>query len=188
MVQEYTNVDKWSRWFGLMGDDPRPQLFGDDVTYRTGAEWLAECSLVQDWGCGKGGLRHFIEPQRYWGIDGSATPFADEIADLAAYRSQTPGLFMRHVLEHDYRWRDILDNAVASFTERMVLVIFTPLQKVTGELAFNPDPGVPDLGFAKRDITDRFGDAVWKAKTVETQTQYGSETSFYLRHKKGTAA
>lgn len=181
-----SNVGKWSRWYGLLGDEPEP--YGDTITYQAGAEWLAECPQVEDWGCGKGWMSRFVEPARYRGLDGSYSRFADEVVDLALYRSQTPGLFMRHVLEHDYRWRDILDNAVASFTDRMVLVLFTPLQKETRELAFNPDPGVPDIGFAKRDITDRFGDVVWKAKTVETRTQYGSETSFYLRRKKGAAA
>lgn len=173
-----SNVGKWSRWYGLLGDDPEP--YGDTATYRSGAQWLSRCPRVEDWGCGKGWMSRFVEPERYWGLDGSYSKFANEVVDLALHRSQTPGLFMRHVLEHDYRWQSILDNAVASFTDRMVLVLFTPLVDATRQLAYNSDPGVPDLAFAEADITSRFGDAGWHAETIQSATQYGTETSFYL--------
>ena len=49
-----------------------------------------------------------------------------------------------------------LDNALASFTERMALILFTPEQEATEEIAFRSDVGVPDIAFRLADITDRF--------------------------------
>lgn len=171
-----TNLGKWDRWYSFLGDTPQP--YGDTATYKMGAEWLAECALVEDWGCGKGWLRQLVPADRYRGIDGSQTPFADDIADLAAYRSQVPGVFLRHVLEHDYRWQSILDNALASAQKRLFLAVFTPLADRTHPVAFAADPGVPDISFCLDDLTSRIAAAgfVWSAETLVTQTQYGVET------------
>ena len=172
------NMGKWDGWYaGLRKSSP--QTYGDDTTYRGGAAHLAGLA-VEDWGCGKGGLRPFMPPGLYRGIDGSRTPFADEIVDLTTYRSSTPGLFLRHVLEHNYDWATILDNAVASFTERMVLVLFTPLAESTREFAFSDPPGVPDISFAEWDLTSRFDGAEWEKRELATGTQYGVETVFLL--------
>jgi hypothetical protein len=174
-------LGKWDSWYSDLTDEPRP--YAATETYRLGADWLAPCSLVADWGCGGGFLTRYIEPERYRGIDGSATPFADVIADLAEYRSEAPGIFMRHVLEHDLRYADILDNALASFTERMALVLFTPLVESTHVAAWNDDPGVPDIAFALSDLTDPMDAAgvLWSAETLATESHYGSETIIYMR-------
>ncbi len=174
-----SNLGCWDRWYDGLTE---PAPYGLTETYALGASFLAPCALVEDWGCGKGWFRaHGLRPgQGYGGIDGSKTPFADVIADLASYRSRVPGIFIRHVLEHDYRWRQILANAVASFTERLVLVLFTPMQDETRELAFAPDPGVPDLGFAEQDIAAFFDGCQWRAETLATATQYGTETIFFV--------
>lgn len=172
-----SNMGLWESWYVGLTD---PQPYGDDTTYQRGADWLSDCELVEDWGCGKGWMRKFVSTG-YRGIDGTASMFADIVADLVAYRSTVPGVFMRHVLEHDYRWREILENAVASFTERMVLVVFTPMAAITHEITFHLTPGVPDMGFAESDLTSCFGDAAWTSETLQTQTQYGVETIFYIR-------
>jgi hypothetical protein len=46
----------------------------------------------------KTGLRSRVVQEicKRLGIDGSASPFADVIADLRDYHSTTPGLFLRH--------------------------------------------------------------------------------------------
>lgn len=171
-----SNLGKWDRWHSLVGEEPEP--FGLSVTYELGAEWLAVCATVEDWGCGRGWMRRLIHADRYRGIDGSKTPFADVIADLATYRSQAGGVFIRHVLEHDYRWPAILDNALASAQERLFLAVFTPLADQTHQIAFADDPGVPDLAFRLDDLTgpvDAAGFA-WTVETLETPTQYGAET------------
>jgi hypothetical protein len=118
-----------------------------------------------------------IPQDRYRGVDGSASPRCAEVVDLVEYRSTVPGIFMRHVLEHNYEWARILDNAVASFTERMALILFTPEQEATVEIALQSDVGVPDIAFRLADITDRFPpDVTFTVQRISSATQYGCET------------
>ena len=170
------NLGRWDRVYATGLDEPQP--YGDTLTYELGAEWLAGCALIEDWGCGKGWMRNLIQPDRYRGIDGSLTPFADVVVDLADYRSDVPGVFIRHVLEHDERWPAILDNALASATERLFVALFTPLVEQTGPIAHNDLIGVPDISFRLADLTDRITAAGfgWSAERLQTATQYGSET------------
>ena len=100
---------------------------------------------------------------------------------MASYRSQADGILIRHVLEHDYRWRKILDNAVNSFRSKLCLVIFTPLEAKTAEIAYNHDYAVPDISFCENEIVERFNDAPWTAeRNLRTHTQYGVEHVFYV--------
>lgn len=173
-----SNVGKWDRWYSGLRE---PQAYGDTETYQIGADFLKGLA-VEDWGCGKGWFSKFIPEELYRGIDGSATPFADEVVDLVTYRSKTPGLYMRHILEHNYEWKAILENALASFTKRMALVTFTPFEDVTQEIAYAPDPGVPDISFGTDEfsqILDASG-AKWKHQRLTTATQYRVEDVFLL--------
>lgn len=153
--------------------------FGDSTTYQLGAEFIGELP-VEDWGCGLGWYRRFAQGP-YCGVDGPRSVHADKVADLREYRSQTPALFMRRVFEYNpFEWQIILDNAVASFTHRMVLVIFTPFSDFTIMLK-----GDPEISFAWSDVTDRFGDVPWSSQTVASKTQHhgtknGIENVFYL--------
>lgn len=178
MTDTATNVGRWESWYAAVTE---PEAYGDTVTYRLGADWLADCPLVEDWGCGKGWLRQFVPAARYRGIDGSRSPFADDVVDLATYRSSVPGIFMRHVLEHNYDWRRILRNALASFTDRMALILFSPIELagVTREIGYDDDPGVPILSFALPDLATIIDEEpgvrfIWE--TLETDTAYGLET------------
>jgi hypothetical protein len=176
-----TNVGKWAAWYqGCEG----PWPYGDTTSYEIGAAWLAECAMVEDWGCGAGWLRTLLPSTRYRGLDGTASPFCDAVVDLVAYRSRVPGVFMRHVLEHNEAWAQILDNAVASFTERMVLILFTPERAVTETIAFRPDIGVPDIAFRLADITERFPpDVTYTVQRISSDTQYGGETILLLARR-----
>jgi hypothetical protein len=128
-----------------------------------------------------------LPPDRYRGLDGTASLFGDAVVDLATYRSTVPGVFMRHVLEHNYAWAQILDNALASFTKRMVLILFTPEQAVTEEIAFRPDVGVPDIAFRLADLTDRFPPYVtYAVHRIPSSTQYGTETILLLERHPGS--
>lgn len=171
-----SSAGKWDRWYRLLDGSPEP--YGLTVTYELGADWLSPCETVEDWGCGKGWMRNHVPAHRYRGIDGSQTPFADVVADLTAYRSNVAGVFMRHVLEHDWEWRRILDNALASARERFCLILFTPLAEVTHEIAYAEDPGVPDISFRLADLTDPIAAAgfEWFVETLGSGTQYESET------------
>lgn len=161
----------WDRIYSLPGTEI-PTPYGRTETYEIGAEWLADCSMVEDWGCGKGWLKTLVPPERYRGIDGSCSPHAVKIADLAGYRSSVPGVFLRHVLEHDLRWRQILANAVGSFTERLVVIVFTPLVDHTHDLGWRSDPQVPTLAFALADLTSAFDGLEWAMHEVGTETVF----------------
>lgn len=176
-----SNLGKWTPWYKNLkaGDAPRP--YGITESYRLGAEWLANCAMVEDWGCGMGYMRRFIEPSKYIGIDGTISPFADEVQDLTIRRSKTDGLFMRGVIEHDWRWRDILDNAIASFQWRMCLVLFTPMAvDCTKQLKWIDELGVPDISFAMSDLLPYFDGIHMKWVDIKSDTGYGGERVFYL--------
>jgi hypothetical protein len=64
-----------------------------------------------------------IPADRYRGIDGIPSPRCAEFVDLVQYRSSVPWIFMRHILEHNYEWARVLDNALASFTQRITLIL-----------------------------------------------------------------
>jgi Glycosyl transferase family 2 len=172
-----SNRAKWDAWYRPV--DSR-QAYVDTITYRLGADFLSSCEVVEDWGCGLGWMRNFIPAERYVGLDGSASRFADRIVDLETYTSNVDGIFMRHVLEHNYAWEQLLLNALSSFRRRFVLVTFTPHGETTHVLDYQEDPGVPNISFAKTDITKHFDGLVWRDETYATDTQYGTETIFYV--------
>lgn len=153
-------------------------MFGDE-TYQKPIEWLLEtCDSIEDWGCGMAWGRQYAEG-RYKGIDGSpaAAPYADEICDLRDYHSTVDGIFMRHILEHNWDWHIILGNVKSSFRKRFVLVLFTPFSEKT--TALQP-LGLIDLSFRKEDITWFFEDCKYRIETLHTDTQYGVEHIFYV--------
>lgn len=105
-----SNVGRWDHIYEGV-DAPIP--YGDTTTYKIGADFLRGCTTIEDWGCGAGWFRTCISADStYIGVDGSVSRFADRVADLENYQSRTDGLFMRHVLEHNYAWRKVLVNAV----------------------------------------------------------------------------
>jgi hypothetical protein len=190
IVQSRPKLDPppWSTVGILDHDDRRPYALTE--TYRLGDDWLATCESIEDWGCGRGWFGKYFrtQPGVYRGLDvgvdsvAGVNPFADEIVDLRTYRSKVPGIFMRHVLEHNYDWRQVLANAVASFTERMFLVIFTPWS-TTGQteiLKVNDDPLYdepnPTLSFDRDELLALIGpDVKVEVQELETGTEFGVE-------------
>ncbi len=180
-----SNLGKWALWYSQLAADAEPQPYGATPTYEMGAYWLKGCGNVEDWGCGKGWMRKLIEPRRYLGIDGTASPFADKVVDLADYAPSVPacGIFMRGVLEHDYRWEKILKNAVASFSYRMALVLFTPMiDRGSKEIGFTKELGVPDLSLGHNLIMSHFEPLAFCAwRDIESPgTAYGIERIYFL--------
>lgn len=167
-------VGKWEPYYR---DVTEPQAFSDSPTYTLASEWVADCETVEDWGCGLGWMRHFIDAGRYVGVDGSASRFADVVTDLASRDSQPDGIVMRHVLEHNDDWRPILENALRSFRRRFALVVFTPFADTTHEIGRTD---VPVISFAKNDLTSLFAGLDWTEQQISTDSQYGTETVFYI--------
>lgn len=170
-----SNLGKWDRWYSLVAAD-KPEPYGDSPSYQLIADEVENLD-VADWGCGKGWLRTLIAADRYRGVDGSHSPFADEVADLAVYVEPSEAVVLRHVLEHDARWQQILRNAASAAERVIVIVLFTPTGDETRQIAWNDDPGVPDLSFDLDDILrelDGFDVQHWQIDSP--QTQYGVET------------
>lgn len=117
----------------------------------------------------------------------SITPFSNVKADLVTYKSNVPGIYMRHILEHNYEWRKVLENALQSFTERFCLVLFTPFTDNTKEIAHNLPHGidVPDIAFSKDEITTiiKNNDCVYTLESISNDTGYGIEHIFFITKK-----
>ena len=173
-----SNVGKWNEWYaGMQPGQENIALYGEALTYRMAAAFLADLEGVEDWGCGKGGFRLFCQ-NKYKGIDGSETPYADEIADLTTYRSAPEGILLRHVLEHNYDWEKILASAVASFRKKLCLILFTPFAEATAEIAHNRHLGVdvPDLSLAATEIERHFDGLRFRLfRDLTTKSQYKVE-------------
>lgn len=180
-----SNLGKWDKSYAGLTE---PAPYGDTESYRLGAEFLADCETVEDWGCGLGWFRRF-RSGAYLGIDGSASPFADRVADLETYRSDADGIFMRHVLEHNYAWRAILDNALASFRRKMVLAIFTPWSEgETRELRFVERVGVPDITFRQAEIEAMLHGLEWELRELRSsEVIYGGEHVFLINRSPARA-
>lgn len=175
------NMGKWNAWYINISKYKDPVTYGDNTTYKMAAEFLKDVDIVEDWGCGGGGFTIFRK-MGCIGVDGSKTPFADKIVDLSNYTSNVQGIHLRHILEHNYKWEDILRNALTSFTKKLCLTLFTPFTGVTRIIAHN-DIDVPDISFRKRDIMDILD--VYDVKftledNIKTTSQYGVEHVFFI--------
>lgn len=169
-------LNKWEQWYKNLDG---PQAYGSTETYVLAEEYLRGLH-VEDWGCGKGFFKS-IHNGDYVGVDGTETIFSDVVADLRTYTSTTEGLLMRHVLEHNFDWAAILNNAVESFTDKMVLVLFTPMANKTHQIAWNTGVEVPDMSFSHEDIMARIPDGMdvrWE--DFATDTQYKTERVYWM--------
>ncbi|MEV4360914.1 hypothetical protein [Nonomuraea sp. NPDC049625] len=174
------------KWDSLYAGIIEPTPFGETTTYEIGARFLADCAEIEDWGCGRGWLRTCLAPgQRYRGIDGSRTPFADAIVDLTTYKSDVEAIFLRHVLEHNRDWAAILGNAVASFRRKLVVVLFTPLAPEFLEIEV-PET-IPVYRLPEAEVLLAFGAATVRRTDVRTDTQFGAETVFCIEKPEPSA-
>ena len=115
--------------------------------------------------------------------DGSANPFVDKVADLSRYRSSVDGIMMRHVLEHNSAWPEVLGGAVSSFKKKLCLVLFTPFMDTTQQIAHNKRHGVdvPDIAFSRTDIEAFFEGLKWRLEdNIKTRTGYRVEHVYYV--------
>ena len=181
-------TDKWNEWYkDLKEENIGSFRYGNTQTYTLGYEFLKTCDKIEDWGCGAGGFKSLFNKDnlhKYIGIDGSITPFSNIKADLTNYISNVDGIFMRHILEHNYEWKIILENACKSFSKKMCLILFTPFSNQTNEISHNLKHGVdvPDLSFDKNELISIFKkyNIIYELITIQSETGYNVEHIFYL--------
>ena len=181
-------LGKWNKWYKNIKTSGAFR-YGNTITYKLSADFLKDMNEVEDWGCGTGGFKRFYNG-KYVGIDGSGNPFVDKVVDLRGYKSNVDGIVMRHVLEHNYDWKEVLAGAVSSFKKRFCLVIFTPFMDKTQEIAHNKKYGVdvPDIAFKKEDIEDFFRGLKWRMESHQTKTGYGVEHIYYVEKESSKIA
>jgi hypothetical protein len=167
-------IDRWAAWYSK---DSSLAEYGDPATYKIGADFLKGLA-VEDWGCGRGWFKT-LHDGPYLGIDGTASEHADIVADLREYRSETPGLWLRHVLEHNRDWKLVLGNAVASAQERIAIVVFTP-DGEGEQIGYTEELDVPDIAVPHQVIADAVKAAGFQLEqyTIPTGSYYKEETLF----------
>jgi hypothetical protein len=173
---------KWDNIYSNLTKDPSSFLYGDTETYRIGADILKDCMTVEDWGTGAGGFKRY-RPDTI-GVDGSKTPHADIITDLTIYHSNVEGIFLRHVIEHNYEWKQVLINALNSASKKIVIILFTPFSAeetivIPGSLEENRNFGidVPSISINRDEfykIVDTFSFR-HSEEIINSNTRYGQE-------------
>jgi hypothetical protein len=180
------------RWAPLYEGVHERRAYGAySPTYKAAAEWLAPCVSIEDWGGGLGWFRNFIAPNgtgtgTYRLVDGTANDYVHEVADLTSYRPVTKpeGILLRHVAEHNLQWRAIIDNLLASFTKRAVVVVYTPFtDEPTHDLGDDTSGlRVPTISFNSAEFHAALEPVYRHHRTFYGATcgHYGIETLFQL--------
>lgn len=176
-----SETGKWDHIY--VNADPKcPRSYGDKLTYCMGYVHLYNCGLIEDWGCGEGFFKTLCRKDQYRGVEGSKSPNADIIVDLEEYRSDVPGIFMRHVIEHNPNWEKVLRNALESFRHLMTLVIFTPFAEKTYDNR-ETIPGYEQYArifFKYEDLTDVINSV--PGVSFEAHLNLSTHTQFRVEH------
>ncbi len=163
------------KWAPRYVEGQKHVSYGKAETYIRGARWLEDVASVEDWGCGYCTFRdHLPAGAAYIGLDGSPG-YCDQVVDLEEYTSETPGIFMRHVLEHNVNWRQIIINAVHSFQRRMVLVLFLTPGSVDTRHRNVDDLGagkIPNIYISDPDLVKLLGSALHHRERFHKETVY----------------
>jgi hypothetical protein len=102
------------------------------------------------------------------------------ITDLCQYESRVEGILLRHVLEHNEAWAQVLENAVRSFTKKLCLILFTPFRSTTEVLSRN-EYDVPDIAFARPDLERHFTGLRWELfPDIPSVAHYGIEHVYLI--------
>jgi hypothetical protein len=169
-------VGLWDAW----NSDGEPTPYGLSGSYDLAADWLAPCATVADWGCGRTYFRRYLrQGQWYVGIDGSGT-FADVLCDLREVELRTEGILLRHVLEHNFAWREILERALACYEKRLCIALFTPLAE-SQHFCFADGgiDGVPDIFLPRRDLLELLRGHIRGHEVLVGGGAYHQETILY---------
>lgn len=173
-------MDKSADVLGKWNYGMAPQFpYGDETTYQKAIEFLDGPYTIEDWGCGTAWARKFVKRGRYIGLDGSWSMHCDLVTDLRNYRSMADAVLMRHILEHNWDWKKILENVLASFQKKFALILFTPFGEETRSIATTWET-IPDISFRKEDLLEYLKPFRFTEESLKTATQYGVEHIFYV--------
>lgn len=185
MMDNENNLNKWNDWYKNLPDNPSAFLYGDTISYKKAAEFLKDCKEVEDWGCGGGGF--LIYRPDAIGVDGSDTKFAKKkFIDLKEYVNKCESIHMRHVLEHNYSWKEILNNALKSAKNKLVITMFIPLNNdESKEINHNKKYGVdvPDMSISRNEfmeIINSYHPKCIEFEKISSITSYGEEEIIYI--------
>ena len=180
-----SNVGKWDGWYKNLPDTPGSFQYGDTLTYELAAKFLEDCTEVEDWGVGGGGFLRY-RPDAI-GVDGSDTKFAQKkYIDLRKYTTNVEGVHIRHIFEHNYNWKDILENAVKSATKKLAITMFIPLiTEDSKELAHNAQHGVdvPDMAINEKEfmnVITKMNPSNIHREIFSTATGYNKEEIIFI--------
>lgn len=183
-IKTENNIGKWNDWYKNLSPTPSAFRYSQTETYQKAADFLSDCKEVEDWGVGAGGF--LIYRPDAIGVDGSDTPFAaKKFIDLSNYVSECESIHIRHVFEHNYKWKDILVNAMVSAKKKLAITMFIVLGDNTTEIAHNKKHGVdvPDLKISKDEffgVINQFNPKEVKVEVMNTPTGYGQEQIIYI--------
>ena len=174
-------MDYIDRWKASHGNKPDIKMYGSSMTYEMAAAFLNDCEVVEDWGCGRGAFTLFRK-KPIIGVDGTQTPYVHKVADLQHYTSDVEGILLRHVLEHNDNWKDVLTNAINSAKKKLCIVLFIPLsENGTEEISRAEDTNIPGLSIDKTEFLECFSHLKYvHAGRLYTDANYRNEHVFYI--------
>jgi hypothetical protein len=157
--------------------DPEGEVcYGQEIVYQKARDFLGDS--VEDWGCGTAWAKRYFKD--YKGIDGSLSIYTKEVTDLIKYKSSVDNILLRQVLEHNYDWKKILDNAKRSFRKKLCITIHTSLSSKTN-IVTTGENGIPDISFKKSDILNYLKEFKVSEEFVPTAPfEYGLEWIIYV--------
>lgn len=96
--------------------------------FEKGYDFLKYCPKIEEWVCEfKDGIKKNTVNQVVISMStpnvSSSGNTSDTITDFVNYKSNVDGICMLHVLENNDEWKQILHNALQSFTEKMCIVL-----------------------------------------------------------------
>ena len=180
-----SNENKWNKRYESLKKD-NPEIYGSEESYALASKFLSDCSNIEDRACGSGGFMKY-RPDAI-GIDGSITPFAKVKADLQEYVSDVEAIHLRHCLEHDHHWEQILENCIVSAYYKICITFFVvptdePTRVIAQGNAVGVDDSIPTIHINRQEFLNVLY-SFPKIRLIETKvipgSCYGQEELWFI--------